>query len=1165
MKRSGYCLFVVLFIMILPTFCFGQTAKAIAVAGGECHSVALKDDGTVWAWGVNARGQLGNGTVENSLTPVQVVDTSDPIGYLTHVTAIAVGTLYSLGSGGHSLALKESGTVFAWGLNAAGQLGDGTQEIRTTAVQVIDSTDATGYLTGITAISAGAQHSLAVKQDGTLWAWGDNYYGQLGDGTRTTRWYPGQVSGFVGGTAVAGGYGHSLALKQDGSVWAWGNNGYGQLGSGDGVYRQLPVQVVDFSNGIAVAAGKYHSAALRNDGTVWTWGANPSGELGNGTWGWSTSQNRPVQVIDPSDPSGYLTHVIAIACGDEHAMALKEDGTVFAWGANNFGQLGDGTTGNKNTPVMVSALNGVTAIKGGRGHSLAVKGDGTAWAWGGNWAGQLGDGTTEPKTAPVLVSFPLQPERKLLSVRAAYFIVPGEEITDVIQYDNNVGITLEDAIAVYQLPGYFTYVSATKGGMFHEEEKQVYWMLGNLSPNEKGYLSVKVRVPWGIPNHTKLSMYADIAARNIPSSVNVDDYLAYTPVEVVSETNLTGGQISQLLSSDPELKNNYDHALSLGYVFDQVTQEVSFSDGSSVVILAMIDPEEYGPVFLKKVGDSVFMEKYGESSSTYSLFKKDGGYRINLYDGSSTPWGTWAEAHDESLAPLGTRAEGISQAINNCVSVCIAQTVPEWNDYIKDKFKGSIRKTCLLCQASLNRGKRDPDACSYCAREYLAVHREKRDLQYGEKIAPCVEDCERQSGKWQCVKDQIHSFCSSLDPILDILDIGFTGRINVGAEVYNCVVDTTGSRWVKDTGKSRKCYEEIGEFCTVTPPPAHCYKCPPASLNQYGAMRAVGFYCPRYATPTRRETESGGDPNAKSVDVSGQVIPGQKLTYTIEYENVGEGAAYGVFIMDELDPNLDETSLVINNGGTYSNASRLLSWDIGTLASKAKGSVTFSVNVKNGLPSGTEITNYADVYFPSVPEITPTNAVVNIVKTIAADPLTIEALSEEPTSITLTGRDSGSKALTYKVTLDPPYGTLEGKPPKLTYTSMEEFSGQDEFYYVVNNGIIDSDPARVVVKVSPNPFDTRPPRVRDTYPKADTASVHVSDIARSTDPLTYIPTITATFSEPVDSESITTSTFTVGGLTGTVGYNEVTRTAVFHPIDSSQLPNNLHRSSGPRH
>jgi len=289
--------------------------------------------------------------------------------------------------GYHSLALKSDGTVLAWGDNANGQFGDGTNTSRNTPVQV-------SGLTGVVNIAAGIIHSLALKSDGTVWAWGYNGHGQLGDGTTTGRNTPVQVSGLTGVVDIAAGTYHSLALKSDGTVWVWGSNNYGQLGDGTTTNRNTPVQVSGLTGVVDIAAGTTHSLALKSDGTVWVWGYNGHGQLGDGT---NTSRNTPVQV------SG-LTGVVNIAAGDVHSLALKSDGTVWAWGYNGYGQLGDGTTTNRNTPVQVSGLTGVVDIAAGDYHSLAIKSDGTVWVWGSNNYGQLGDGTTTDRNTLVQVS-----------------------------------------------------------------------------------------------------------------------------------------------------------------------------------------------------------------------------------------------------------------------------------------------------------------------------------------------------------------------------------------------------------------------------------------------------------------------------------------------------------------------------------------------------------------------------------------------------------------------------------------------------------------------------------------------------------------------------------------------------------------------------------------
>jgi alpha-tubulin suppressor-like RCC1 family protein len=344
-----------------------------AFGASEYHSLALKSDGSVWAWGRNDRGQLGNGTTNNNAntTPMQVKGPGG-IGFLSGVTAIRAGYL-------HSLALKDDGTVWAWGWNAVSQLGDGTTTDRTTPVQV-KGPGGIGFLSGVTAITAGYHHNLAIKSDGTLWAWGHNIVGQLGDGSITDRATPVQLSGLSGVTAIGAGGHSSLAVLSDGTVRAWGHNGHGELGDGTNTDRTTPVQVkgpggIGFLSGVtAITAGEHHSLALKSDGTVWAWGFNFFGELGDGS---TTNNATPVQVKGPGG-IGFLSGVIAIATNGHHSLAILSGGTVRAWGHNGYGQLGDGTTTERTTPVQVKGpggigfLSNVTAIEGGSFHSFAV-------------------------------------------------------------------------------------------------------------------------------------------------------------------------------------------------------------------------------------------------------------------------------------------------------------------------------------------------------------------------------------------------------------------------------------------------------------------------------------------------------------------------------------------------------------------------------------------------------------------------------------------------------------------------------------------------------------------------------------------------------------------------------------------------------------------------
>jgi probable HAF family extracellular repeat protein len=362
----------------------------VAISGGYGHALALQSQANAESWGYNSDAELGNGTTTNSSTPI-------PVSNLTGLVAVSAG---KDSTGAHGLALRSDGTVWAWGNNSAGQLGNGTTTNSSTPVQVSN-------LTGVVAIAAGVDHSLALRSDGTVWAWGFNYAGQLGNGTTTDSDTPVQVStstGLTGVIAIAAGYNHSLAVKNDGTVWAWGNNIAGQLGNGTTTNSSTPAQVLDvsgvaISGAVAVAGGNAHSLVLKNDGTVWAWGDNSYGELGNGTGVGSTT---PVQVSD-------LAGMSAISAGLIQSLAGRSDGTVWAWGENEYGQLGNGTTTNSSTPVEAvdgtgTAVSGMVAVAAGTLHSLALRSDGTVWAWGYNGDGELGNGTTTNSNTPVQVS-----------------------------------------------------------------------------------------------------------------------------------------------------------------------------------------------------------------------------------------------------------------------------------------------------------------------------------------------------------------------------------------------------------------------------------------------------------------------------------------------------------------------------------------------------------------------------------------------------------------------------------------------------------------------------------------------------------------------------------------------------------------------------------------
>ncbi|MFE4517101.1 RCC1 domain-containing protein [Kitasatospora sp. NPDC056783] len=337
------------------------------------------------SWGNNRSGQLGDGTRADLRTTATTV-----LGLTgSEVVKIAAG-----GAGaslGHGLALLADRTVCSWGVNGSGQLGDGS----------VFGHNAPGRVAGLTTttdIAAGGAHSLALLADGTVMAWGQNTHGQLGDGSSADSNVPVRVEGLHKVVAIAAGLHHSLALREDGTVWAWGHGLNGQLGDGTSASRGTPAQVTGLTGITRIAAGANHSLALAGApgtaNTVKAWGYNATGQLGD-----NTTIHRFTPVTTQGAWSGGVTQ---IAAGANHSLAVTDsDNRLKAWGQNTSGQLGDGTTVFRVTPVTVPGLSGVRTVAAGREHTMALSGNSTVHSWGHNGSGQLGDGTTTDSTTPV--------------------------------------------------------------------------------------------------------------------------------------------------------------------------------------------------------------------------------------------------------------------------------------------------------------------------------------------------------------------------------------------------------------------------------------------------------------------------------------------------------------------------------------------------------------------------------------------------------------------------------------------------------------------------------------------------------------------------------------------------------------------------------------------
>ena len=499
----------------------GYTNSAVAsetyevaglMEGGFSHSLALRSDGTVWSWGLNDHGELGDGTTLNRYSPVQVISSTSGPTYLSGVVQVAAGNYFSM-------ALKSNGTVWCWGPNSSGELGNASTATSLLPVEVLQAATGNPALSGVTAISAGAVHCLALTSSGTVWAWGAGSSGQLGNGGTAQSARAVQVTALSGRTivAIAAGYYHNLALDSTGEVWVWGDDNDGQLGDGSGASAQENspehLSALDPVTGsgvqvVAIAAGAYHSLALKSDGTVVAWGLNNDGQVGNGT---TTNCLIPTAVSGFGASSG----VIDIQAGGYHTLALKGNGTVWSWGNNDYGELGAGNLQNSTIPEQMTGVTNAVALGAGDSHSFVIRSNGTVYFCGRNEYGQAGDGTGDRTGAVQVVTLgPIS----ALDVTGGYHGLAVNGNGTLWSFGSNLHGELGDATTnehqgPEQVPGLSNIVSASSGQYYSlalsSTGTVTSWGYdGNL---QLGY-SGATTIPTGVPSFSNVSSVGAQAA-----------------------------------------------------------------------------------------------------------------------------------------------------------------------------------------------------------------------------------------------------------------------------------------------------------------------------------------------------------------------------------------------------------------------------------------------------------------------------------------------------------------------------------------------------------------------------------------------------------------------------------------------------------------------------
>lgn len=341
-----------------------------SVSCGDQYVGAVKNDGSLFMWGTNTSGQLGNGNNVNLFTTSSQVIGND---WQSVATSKSLDNNTGTGSS-HTLAIKTDGSLWTWGNNDEGQLGNGTNISSNVPVQI-------GTDTNWAKVVAGSLHSLALKTDGTLWAWGHNAYGQVGNGTFINVNTPTQIGSANNWSDISTYESHSLGIKTDGTLWAWGKNNYYQLSQGNNQNKNTPSQIGSSTNWLSVSAGYQYSFAIQQDSSLWAWGNNSIGQLGNGSIG-SFNPN-PIQI-------GATSKWIQVSSGREHTVALQANGTLWGWGMNFFGQLGQGNNSFQIlSPVQITTDSNFTFINNGHYYSMAISSDTTMWGWGQNYSNVL--------------------------------------------------------------------------------------------------------------------------------------------------------------------------------------------------------------------------------------------------------------------------------------------------------------------------------------------------------------------------------------------------------------------------------------------------------------------------------------------------------------------------------------------------------------------------------------------------------------------------------------------------------------------------------------------------------------------------------------------------------------------------------------------------------
>ena len=699
---------------------------------------------------------------------------------------------------------------------------------------------------------------------------------------------------------------------------------------------------------------------------------------------------------------------------------------------------------------------------------------------------------------------------------------PGGAVHYAVTYMNLMTTTVQSATLVMNIPGLGSYMESTGNGIYWPQRHQVFWKLGDLPPGSYGTVSAQVRYQWGIPEGTREGVVAFLIGANLSQPMlDLNDYLDYVPVTVVQETALTPTQFDQARQSSPDLDALYRGALASGFLSGTYSS-LSMSTGQVVTQAVLLKPDLSGFAVVFQESDQAMAMTVDRTS--VAIATASGGITINLQTGAYQQWNRTAQSMGAGALSFGQwdcllncAVENVGGAILGEIVQVIGrmQTIQACVDWIATGDSGAM-KGCLaqvpgagIVLSALdcyNQYRTDPDACRCKDHKY-----ECKRVWWSPSEGVWKIPCNPSRGMYETSQAEMAWFC----PFCTLCVGGIGGN------------------------PMDRCH------------PAGTDPCPP------GTTQALAVRSSASGSEEGKKTclFPARDPNAL-YGPEGDLLPGQRVTYTITYENEGAGRAYGVYITDQLGDPFDASTLTVYGGGQYVPSSRKIIWIIGELGPKgapdSEGVVSFTVRLRSNLAGGTPVINQAVVYFPSVPEETPTNPVVNVIQPVAAIPQRVETNYMQPVSIPLQGLDVGGWPLTFTVATGPLYGYLSVFSATATYTPTANFVGVDGFTFRASNGITESRPAEVQITVRPL-GDTTPPEIYWTEPLS--GAVGVVPVARpvytdTSGPL-YAPFVIVQFSEPVSATTVTPTTIRMVDGNGVqvpvrVDYDGVTRQATLY-------------------